>query len=114
MDNGYSRKAVITPFRASYNAGDTAGTINSNPSPSMPGSNQVGSTRIATQLHSFFGGINNNGSALYSGNPRYVYDSSDYIRYKKLIAENKTYNDSSFGGDEYNASATVRRNVRRF
>jgi len=114
MDNGYSRTAVITPFRASYNAGDTAGTINTNPSPSMPGSNQVGSARIATQLHSFFGGINNNGSALYSGNPRYVYDSSDYIRYKKLIAENKTYNDYSFGGDNSNASATARRNVRRF
>ena len=114
MNNAYPAKSVITPFRASYNAGDTAGTVNSNPSPLTPGSNQVTSARIATQLHSFFGGVHNDGAALYSGNPRYVYDSSDYIRYKKLIAENKTYNDYSFGGDQHNASYTARRNVHRF
>ena len=114
LNNNYPANAVITPFRASFNAGDIAGTVHSNPSALLPGSNQVTSSRIATQLNSFFGGVNNTGSALYSGNPRYVYDSSDYIRYKKLIAENKTYNDSSFGGDQSNASYTARRNVHRF
>ena len=114
LNNGYSKEAVITPFRASLNAGDVAGTVNSNPASNMPGSNQVGSSRMSTRLHGFFGGINNNGGAQFSGNPRYVYDSSDYIRYKKLIAKNKTYNDLSFGGDNSNASYSARRNVRRF
>jgi len=114
MNNGYSNKAIITPFRASLNAGDTAGTVHSNPSRLAPGSNQVISSRIATQQNAFFGGVNNDGGSLYSGNSRYVYDSSDYVRYKKLIAENKTYNDSSFGGDNSNGSYTARRNVRRF
>jgi hypothetical protein len=114
LNNNYPTTAIITPFRASLNAGDTAGTVNSMPSAQLPGSNQVTSSRIATQLHSAFGGVNNTGAALYSGNPRYVYDSSDYIRYKKLIAENKTYNDSSFGGDNSNGSAVARRHIRRF
>ena len=114
MNNAYQANAVITPFRASFNAGDTAGTVHSNPSAKTPGSNQVTSARIATQLNASFGGVNNNGGALYSGNSRYVYDSSDYVRYKKLIAENKTYNDYSFGGDNSNGSYVARKAVRRF
>ena len=114
MVNNYSPNAPITPFRASLNIGDPAGTVNSYPSPKTPGSNQVGSARIATQLHASFGGVRNDGGAYYSGNSRYVSDSSDYVRYKKLIAENKTYNDLSFGGDNSNGSYVARRNVRRF
>lgn len=114
VNNAYPPNSVITPFRAAYNAGDLAGTINSNPSSVLPGSNQVTSSRIATQHHAFFGGVHNDGGALFSGNPRYVYDSSDYIRFKKLTAENKTYNDSSFGGDQSNASYTNRRHIHRF
>jgi len=114
LNNAYPANAIITPFRASMNAGDIAGTVNSYPSALTPGSNQVTSSRIATQLHASFGGVNNNGGANYSGNQRYVYDSSDYVRYKKLIAENKTYNDLSFGGDKSNGSYVARRHVRRF
>ena len=113
MVNNYS-PSPITPFRASLNIGDPAGTVNSYPSHLTPGSNQVTSTRIATQLHASFGGVRNDGGAYYSGNPRYVSDSSDYVRFKKLIAENKTYNDLSFGGDNSNGSYVARRNVRRF
>ena len=114
MNNGYSPLAIITPFRASMNAGDTAGTVHSYPSKLTPGSNQVISARIATQQHASFGGVQNEGGSNYSGNSRYVYDSSDYIRYKKLIAENKTYNDYSFGGDNSNGSYVARKAVRRF
>uniref|UniRef100_A0A6C0IIA1 Uncharacterized protein n=1 Tax=viral metagenome TaxID=1070528 RepID=A0A6C0IIA1_9ZZZZ len=114
MNNAYPINAVITPFRASLNAGDIAGTVHSNPSNLSPGSNQVTSARIATQQRAFFGGVHNDGGSYYSGNSRYVYDSSDYVRYKKLIAENKTYNDLSFGGDNSNGSYVARRNVRRF
>jgi hypothetical protein len=114
LNNGYPANAIITPFRASFNAGDIAGTVNSYPSAATPGSNQVISSRIATQLHSSFGGVNNQGSANYSGNSRYVNDSSDYVRYKKLIAENKTYNDLSFGGDNSNGSYVALKGTRRF
>ena len=43
------------------------------------------------------------------GNPKYVYDSSDYIRFKKLAAKNRNYNDNSFGGDESSATQSRRR-----
>ena len=36
------------------------------------------------------------GGSAYSGNPKYVYDSSDYIRYKKLLAKNSLYNKPTF------------------
>jgi len=43
------------------------------------------------------------------GNPKYVNDSSDYIRFKKLAAKNRNYNDVSFGGDESSATQSKRR-----
>ena len=89
--------AKTTPFRRAYHAGDTAGTVNEAPSSILPGSNQV-TGRSISMLNIMSGGPHNDGSALFSGNPKFVYDSSDYIRYKKINAVNKLYNDSSFGG----------------
>lgn len=43
------------------------------------------------------------------GNPKYVNDSSDYIRFKKLSAKNRNYNDSSFGGDDSSAAQSTLR-----
>lgn len=99
---GNGNGAPITPFRAATNSGDTAGTINESPDPRLPGVNQVNSIG-PSQIHAPYGGIHNNGKALYSGNPRFVYDSSDYVRFKKLQAKNRTYNDSSFGGSNNGA-----------
>ena len=107
-------KSPITPFRAAYNAGDTNGTINSHPLPSMPGSDQVNSNSRVSRLNIKSGGAQNNGGAAYSGNSRYVYDSSNYIQYRKLRAINQTYNDSNFGGDASNGSYVALRAVRRF
>jgi hypothetical protein len=104
----------ITPFRAAYNAGDTNGTVNSAPLASMPGSDQVNGNSRVSRLNIRAGGRNSNGGAAYSGNPRYVYDSSNYIQYRKLRAVNKTYNDSNFGGDQSNGSYVALRGVRRF
>ena len=59
-----------------------------------------------------YGGVHNSGNATYSGNPKFVYDSSDFIIYKKIKAQGKTYNDKSFGGDtkqnQFTALARVR------
>ena len=91
------QKLVITPFRFFTNAGDQAGTVNSAPLADLKAPNQV-TRESVSRLRVQYGGIHNNGAAAYSGNPRYVYDGSDYVRYKKLVAINKTYNDASFGG----------------
>jgi len=48
-----------------------------------------------------------------SCNVKYVADSSDYIKFKKQVSCNKTYNDSSFGGDQSNASYVPLMAVRR-
>jgi hypothetical protein len=103
----------LTPFRAAFNAGDINGTVNSPALANLPGANQINSARVS-RLHIKAGGIHNNGGSAYSGNPKYVYDGSDYIKYRKLKAINKNYNDLSFGGDNSNGSYVALRAVRRF
>ena len=100
--------AKTTPFRRAYNAGDTAGTYNDAPSPSLPGSNQVNG-RVVSMLNIKSGGTRNDGAALFTGNPKFVYDGADYVRYKKIKAMNKTYNDSSFGGANNGAFVALNR-----
>jgi hypothetical protein len=106
-------KVKLTPFRAAFNAGDINGTVNSAPLANLPGSNQINSGQVS-RLHIKAGGIHNNGDSAYSGNPKYVYDGSDYVKYRKLRAINKTYNDLSFGGNNSNGSYVALRAVRRF
>lgn len=43
------------------------------------------------------------------GNPKFVYDSSDYTRFKKLSAKNRNYNDSSFVGDDHSGAQSAYR-----
>ena len=62
----------------------------------MPNSNQVNNIRRSS-IKTTGGGVQTGGAA-YSGNQKYVYDSSDFIRYKKLKAINNNYNESSYGG----------------
>jgi hypothetical protein len=100
-----------TPFRRAYNAGDMAGTVNDAASSELPGSNQING-RAVSMLNNKSGGIHNDGAALFSGNQKFVYDGADYVRYKKLKAMNKTYNDSSFGGDQSNGSYVALKRVR--
>ena len=47
-------------------------------------------------------------------NVKYVYDSSDYTTYLKQRAVNKNYNDFSNGGDDYKASQSAQRAIRRY
>jgi hypothetical protein len=88
----------ITPFRVLENAGDVLGRKNY----TCGGPNQVSSGRRQS-LSMFRGGVKSNcdGSGIpgASCNPKYVYDSSTYARHKRVIAIQKNYNDSSFGGD---------------
>ena len=103
----------ITPFRRYFNAGDTAGTVNSAPSPLLGTPiNQISGNSMVSRLHANGGGTQV-GQAFYSGNPKYVYDSSNYIRFKKLSAENKNYNDASFGGAGASTVSQALSRVRR-
>ena len=47
------------------------------------------------------------------GNKRFVYDTSDYIKFKRLSAKNKNYGDCSFGGDDSKGAQSDMRRVRR-
>jgi len=105
-------KLPITPFRQAFNAGDSAGTINNSVLGYLNAPNQVGGTGAGQLIYGRAGGIHKGGLAAYTGNPKYVYDSSDYIRFKKLQAKNRTYNDKSFGGANNGAYVPLMR-VRR-
>ena len=100
-------------FRNAMSAADPLGTFNKAAnSIHGPVSNQVnGITRPSAigGYRSIADSVRTDGTAAYCGNPRYVYDSSDYTRFKKLAAKNKTYNDSSFGGGNRADQDAIRR-----
>jgi hypothetical protein len=109
-------KRAITPFRAVNNAGDYLARMNY----SSGGPNQVNGVKqsIAGAWKTSAGRVRaqDDGTNIQAAscNPKYVYDSSNYIAFRKQQAVNKNYNDTSAGGDEHNASYTAIRRVRRF
>lgn len=130
-----------TPFRALMNAGDPASSVNKyaanlkswqkyglNPDPIYTNpSNQVSSTTrssnaAAVTMSGYMPRSTLNPKtapdgggrvAMWSGNPRWVYDGADYVRFKKLQAKNRNFNDVSWGGDRNNASQVALSRVRR-
>jgi hypothetical protein len=103
---------ILGPFRTSFNAGDviTNNIESTNPIFGRP-PNQVGGNNLA-KLGIKGDGVSANGRAMFSGNPKYVSDGSDYIRFKKLQAINKTYNDHSYGGKSNSLVFSVLNKVR--
>lgn len=90
-------------FRAATMAGDVLGEVNSATNKKYGiEHNNVGKQFSSLNLNQ--GGLRRDGAASYAGNPKKVYDASDFIRYKKLKSINQTYNDKSAGGDQHNAS----------
>ena len=95
----YTSKFPITPFRATFNAGDAFGSVNKAPWNALlhNGSNQINlpnhpgagdgthTIKVDDPLKGAYGGS----ASAYSGNPRFVYDGSDYARFKnyKLLTE---------------------------
>jgi hypothetical protein len=105
--NGQSR--VITPFRAVNNLGDFLSRTNY----VCGGPNQVNKSKPGLRIGSIISACDGTGVEGYSGNPKFVSDSSDYIRFRKQQAMNKNYNDSKNGGDESNGSYVALMGVRR-
>jgi hypothetical protein len=106
---------AVTPFRAVNNAGDflnrqyyTSG-----------GSSQINSLRGGlTGWKTMAGAVqpDPDGSGVPSStcNVKYVYDSSDYTRFRKLQASNRNYNDGSFGGNLNSGAQSKIRASKRF
>jgi hypothetical protein len=104
-------KRVITPFRAVNNSGDFLGRVNyscGGPNPTnldKPGRGQsIGALRQ---------NCDNTGVPASSCNVKFVADSSDYVKFKRQQAMNRTYNDLGYGGDKSNGSYVARMAVRR-
>jgi hypothetical protein len=119
------RKQIITPFRAVNNAGDLLSRDNY----SCGGPCQSFQSRPNLKgLNQRFGSISKSctPSALYTANQiapgvpaaacnvKFVYDSSDYTTYLKQRAMVQNYNDKSFAGNDYSASQSAYRAIRRY
>ena len=102
----------VGPFRGVNNLGDFLGRVNyscGGPNPQSPDSPGYG--RLIGSVPQNCDGT---GISPSTCNPKFVSDSSDYVRFKKLKAINRTYNDLSYGGDQSNASYVPLMAVRRF
>lgn len=107
--NSYSR--AITPFRAVNNSGDfLARTQYSCGGPNPQSASKPG---LARKIGTMWSNCDNTGVPASSCNVKFVADSSDYVKYKKLYAQNQNYNDSKFGGDQSNGSYVPLMHVRR-
>ena len=106
----------IGSFRALNNAGDTLNRQNY----SCGGSNMIGSrpgTMVLTTKDGGQSSRNCDGTGIPPStcNVKYVYDSSDFIRFKKMMARNKSYvaPDYSYGGANNGTTQMVINRVRR-
>jgi hypothetical protein len=109
------RGRAVTPFRAVTNAGD----LLSRKYYSCGGSCQSFQSRPGVfGLKSSFGGNSNNCDGTIvppaTCNTKYVYDSSTYSAYLKLKAATKTYNQLTYGNNNYSGSQSQYRAIKRF
>jgi hypothetical protein len=105
---------AATPFRIVNNAGDYL----SRKDYTSGGSNQVTSAKssITAGWRGLAGGVHaaadNTGIPSATCNTKYVYDGSDYTRFRNQMAVNRNYNDAGFGGAN-NAAQSALRAIRR-
>jgi hypothetical protein len=115
-------KSVVGPFRAAFNQGDllnrryqTCGGCNQ-----LTGTNSTILNlrpKLADGVKNSYCNLNTMGVSplqvpLFSGNNRYVSDSSLFTKFKQLETINSTYNDKSYGGNDYNGSYSFLNNLR--
>jgi hypothetical protein len=97
-NGGQIYNRVVTPFRAVDNSGDFLARWQY----ACGGPNQIGRYKPGCYIRGSLQSAKNicDGTKIEgaSCNPRYVHDSSDYVRYKKLKAMNQTYNELKDGG----------------
>jgi hypothetical protein len=105
-------RPLTGPFRASFNQGD----LLNRKYQTCGGSNQLNGTNSSIIRPKMMDSINNSycnavtlGKTplevpLFSGNSKYVSDSSLFTKFKQLESINDNYNDKSFGGNDHNGS----------
>ena len=100
--------------RDNYSCGGSCQTFQSRPG--LRGLNiRFGATSISCTPSAAYNSLQLNTSVPSATcNVKYVYDSSDYIRYLKQQAVNKNFNDFSYGGDQYKSSQSAQRAIRRY
>ena len=106
------RNRVVTPFRAVTNSGDFLARVEY----TCGGPNPTNADKPGwkSRIRNILSNCDGSGVPASSCNVKFVADSSDYARYKKNRAINQLYNDSTFGGDQSNASYVPMMGVRRF
>jgi hypothetical protein len=106
------RNRVVTPFRAVTNSGDFLGRVEY----TCGGPNPTNADKPGwkSRIRNMLSNCDGSGVPASSCNVKFVADSSDYSRFKKNRAINQLYNDSTFGGDQSNASYAPLMGVRRF
>ena len=114
-------RSTAGPFRTAFNQGD----VLSRAYQTCGGSNQVNDVNSSKLRLKMGGSVHNTHCdtltfgvtpkevPLYSGNHKYVSDSSLFTKFKGLSMVNKTYNDESFGGDQHNGSVSFLWKVRK-
>jgi len=103
-----------TPFRSANNAGD----ILSRQNYSCGRQNQCFQSRpglrgLRLHMGSAANRCDDSGLAAATCNVKYVYDSSDYVRYKKQFAIKQNYNLYTNGGNNSSGSQSAYRRIRR-
>jgi len=97
------RAPIVGQFRAVNNLGDFLGRANySCGGPNPQNASKPGYGRL---IRSVPQQCDVTGIPPTTCNPKFVSDSSDYVRFKKLRAVNQTYNDLGYGG--YNNGSYV-------
>lgn len=123
--NGLQNTRIVTPFRAVNNAGDVlsrqnyscGGTCQSFQSrPGLRGLKQrFGSNTDSCVPSTVYSSLQLNPTVPPAAcNVKFVYDGSDYTTYLRQKAMNKTYNDRSFGGNDYSTSQGAIRHIKRY
>ena len=108
------KKRVITPFRAVNNSGDYLARKDYKcGGPTGMSKSSIGWSQSKIYLGGKPNNCDNSGVPGASGNVKYVYDSSDYVTFKKQQAINLNYNDLKNGGDDSNGSYVALMAVRR-
>ncbi len=102
---------VTTPFRAVNNSGDYLSRVQY----SCGGPNPTNADKPGwkSRIRSMFSNCDGSGIPASSTNIKFVADSSEYSKFRKNRAINLNYNDSSFGGDQSNASFVARMSIHR-
>lgn len=98
--NGNGR--ITTPFRAVNNAGDYLGRVNYKcGGSSLTNASKPGQRNL---IRNMFSVCDNKNVVANYGNSKFVFDSSDYVRFKKQRAISRNYNDVTFVGDSAHGS----------